>query len=436
MKPLKTEQILVVDDDFAVGDLIVAILKNSGFKHIDVVKSGEEALIALKLNPTIKDSLKKNPYDIIILDIVLPDINGFDLCAKIKKSYTNTPIMLMSGYDIKEIQFNILKCGVDDFLKKPFNPSELITRINLLLLKYKQQEDSETHIDDSFPELNLSTYNKIPYIGDKIDNYMIIDSLAFGQTSIIYKVINLETHKIFALKMLTGHSKESKEITERFTYEIEIMSKINHPSIIAFHDSGVFNDFKYLVMEYFEGVNLEELIISQGRISEQLILKIAYELADAISEIHKNDIIHRDIKLKNALFDPLTTKIKICDFGIAQLPDIRNLTNDGNVVGTPMYMAPENFHGDRATVQSDIYSYGATIYHLLTNSPPYVAKNYLDFYNKINQEPPIPISEIRPKISKTWNSLIVDKCLACNAYDRPESMESILLELTKMKLFI
>jgi len=431
---LKLLRGLVIDDDFTVRALIEKLLKYAGIEHIDTAANGDEALIALQIPAKTKDFPREVPYDIIILDVVLPDISGFDLCKKIKIYFPDLPVMLISGYDIEEIQSNILKCGADDFLSKPFNTFEMMTRVNLLILKNKSNKDTETSIDNVAVDINISQFNKIPYIGDRIDDYVILDSLALGKTTIVYKVIDLNTHEILAMKMLTAHSKEFSQIVERFDYEIEIMSKIDHPSVIRYHDSGSFDGCAYLVMEYLDGVNLEELIISQGRISEQLLLSISCDLADAISAIHSQGIIHRDIKLKNSIFTPHTGRVKLCDFGIAQLPDLRNLTNDGTIVGTPIYMAPENFKGDYATVRSDIYSFGATIYHLATNAPPHVADNHLALYNKHYSDKPVNITKIRSGFSKKWNSIIVDQCLASKPTDRPDSMENVLLELKKIKL--
>lgn len=431
---LKSLKVLVIDDDLAVRDLIEKLLKHEGIEHVDTVGSGDDALIALQIPSKTKAFPRKIPYDIIILDVVLPDISGFDLCKKIKISFPDLPIMLISGYDIEEIQSNILKCGADDFLSKPFNTFEMMTRVNLLILKNKSNKETETSIDENVVDINISNFNKIPYIGDKIDDYVILDSLALGKTTIVYKVIDLNSHEILAMKMLTAHSKEFTQIAERFDYEIKIMSKIDHPSVIRYHDSGTFNGCAYLVMEYLDGVNLEELIISQGRISEQLLLNISCDLADAISAIHGQGIIHRDIKLKNSIFTPHTGKVKLCDFGIAQLPDLRNFTHDGTIVGTPIYMAPENFKGDYATIRSDIYSFGATIYHLATNTPPHVADNHLALYNKHHNDKPAKITKIRLGFSKKWDSIIVDQCLASNPKDRPASMNSVLIELKKIKL--
>jgi len=174
------------------------------------------------------------------------------------------------------------------------------------------------------------------------------------------------------------------------------------------------------------------LIISKGHIEEGFLLDIALDLARALEEIHKKGIIHRDVKLRNSIYCPESGKVKLCDFGIAQLPDLQNLTQQGVIVGTPIYMAPENLRGSRATRQSDIYSYGATIYHLATNTPPFVAKNHAELSSQHFSKLPTPIEKIRPRLSKKWTELIVKRCLARKPEDRPQSMTEVIKSLHEL----
>lgn len=433
IKKVSNRRILAVDDDSIVGNLIQKVLNREGFDNVDIVVSAEKALVALDIPINSNFHQKETSYDLIILDVILPDINGFDLCSRIKSSLPHIPVMLISGYDISEIQSKVLQCGADDFMSKPFNTCELTTRVNLLLYKAQKTVNAETVFDESIIREGLPGEHEIPYIGDRIDNYVILDSIGLGKTSIIYKIIDVENHEILAMKMLTAHSKEFGEIVERFNYEINIMSKINHPNVIQYYAHGTHKHCTYLVMEYLDGVNLEELIIAKGRISELLLLNISLDLANGICEIHKNAIIHRDIKLKNSIYNPVSGQVKLCDFGIAQLPDTKHITQDGTIIGTPIYMAPESFRGSKANTLSDIYSYGATIYHLATNTPPYVAESNSDLYLQHMSSTPISIEAIRPEFSKRWSDLIINKCLSSDPDQRPHSMKEIIKRLQKIK---
>lgn len=433
IKQVSNKRILAVDDDPIVGKLLQNTLKREGVETVDIVDSAEKALVALDIPLNSNFHQKETYYDVIILAVVLPDINGFDLCARIKSSLPHIPVMMISGYDISEIQTRVIQCGADDFMSKPFNTCELATRVNLLLRKAHKSVNAETILEESVVREALPGEHEIPYIGDRIDNYVILDSIGLGKTSIIYKIIDIENHEILAMKMLTAHSKEFGDIVKRFNFEIDIMSRISHPNVIKYYDHGKYRQCTYLVMEYLDGVNLEELIIAKGRLSESLLLNIAVDLANGICEIHKNAIIHRDIKLKNSIYNPVSGQVKLCDFGIAQLPNTKQITQDGTIVGTPIYMAPESFRGSKANKLTDIYSYGATIYHLATNTPPFVADSNSDLYLQHISGTPTPIESIRPGFSTRWSDLIINKCLSIEPLNRPQSMKKIIKELQKIK---
>jgi len=422
-------QILVIDNDKNICKLLVDSLRENGFPYVLQAHSGKDAMKIINLpqkNETIQEF--KSNISLVITNIVLPEINGLDLCKKIKLFYKKMPVMLISGHDIPEIHKKVLDANADDFMSKPFNMIEFIARINIL---FGRQKITETQ---PFPNFFVpQSSGKIPYIGDKVDSYLIVDSIGLGKTSLIYKVMDTKTNEFYALKILSSSSLNFKEIVQRFEYEIEIMSQIDHPNVIAFHDRGTFHGSTYLVMEYLNGIDLEELLISRGRLDEKVIFAIAFDLACAINEIHDKGIIHRDIKLKNSIYTPATRQVKLCDFGIAQLPDYMRMTQDGLIVGTPIYMAPENFRGEKASLASDIYSYGATLYHLATNTPPFVAENYAKLYKQHTFATPFPIETIRPEFSFLWTNLIIDMCMAKKQNDRPKCMTDVLTFLWAIK---
>lgn len=231
------------------------------------------------------------------------------------------------------------------------------------------------------------------------------------------------------MKMLIGNPVISDYALKRFDNEIKIMSQLNHPNIIRLYDTGKYCGSKYFVMEFLEGVNLESFILTNGRLSEKFICLIALDLGNAISAIHNNGIIHRDIKPKNAIYFPGIKHVKLCDFGISQDSTPLHLTHPRTTIGTPIYMAPETFRGEPATAKSDIYSYGATMYQLITNSPPFVAENYGKLYDEHFYSKPKPIKSFRPEFSKKWSDIIINKCMATDPDDRPDSIEEILEDI-------
>ena len=347
--------ILVVDDDSFVLKLIERILIDSGFKQIKTASNGKKALKHLGLIPQDNGETGDTEIDLVVLDVLLPDTNGFEICKQIRGVNREMPVILISGYDIEEVQNKLIECGADDFLKKPFSPAELSTRVKMLLNRKKKRAYDPDLAETTRVKFNMN--HNVPFIGDNIDGYIIIDSLGWGKNSLVYKVVKADNKRTYSMKMLSKSSIEKKDTVERFKNEIDIISKVKHPNIVEFIDSGFHNDCPYLVMEYVDGVDLEEYLVTRGKIPLSAFSHIAFDIASAIDELHNRKIYHRDIKLKNILYEIKSGEAKLSDFGIAKLPDAMSTTQEGFIVGTPIYLAPEIFLGEPATIQSDIYSF-------------------------------------------------------------------------------
>ena len=423
--------ILVVDDDSFVLKLIERILIDSGFKQIKTASNGKKALKHLGLIPQDNGETGDTEIDLVVLDVLLPDTNGFEICKQIRGVNREMPVILISGYDIEEVQNKLIECGADDFLKKPFSPAELSTRVKMLLNRKKKRAYDPDLAETTRVKFNMN--HNVPFIGDNIDGYIIIDSLGWGKNSLVYKVVKADNKRTYSMKMLSKSSIEKKDTVERFKNEIDIISKVKHPNIVEFIDSGFHNDCPYLVMEYVDGVDLEEYLVTRGKIPLSAFSHIAFDIASAIDELHNRKIYHRDIKLKNILYEIQSGEAKLSDFGIAKLPDAMSTTQEGFIVGTPIYLAPEIFLGEPATIQSDIYSFGATLYHLITGSPPFVAESSLELFKKHKLEKPPAIHEIRKDVSEDWNNLVVEKCLAKDPAKRPGSMKEVISEIEKLR---
>jgi len=414
-------RVCVVDDDAAVANLIRKVLSLAGFTNFEIFPNAEEFIVRNLAGGT-------HGPDLAVIDLLLPGINGFDLCHKVKEAHPDVPVLLISGYDIEDVQARLIESGADDFLGKPFSPQELVTRIKLHLAKYAARLTRSS----TPAEHHASLRGEMPYIGDRIGRFVITDTLALGHSSLIYKVNCVSEKQIFCLKILARHAAEFTDVVARFQNEIAIMERLHHPHIRAFIDKGMHHGIPYLVMEYIEGVDLEELLIVRGKIPPRTCLFIAGGIASAIAELHAHHIIHRDIKLKNILYDTRTRGPKIIDFGIARRADSLQMTRDGFVVGTPIYMAPEIFEGESATEAADIYSFGATVYHLVTGSPPFVAETSQELYRQHHEEPPAPFRDFRSDIPEELDRIIVGECMAKRKENRPASMKSVVDRLVAL----
>ncbi|OGV50807.1 MAG: hypothetical protein A2X49_16270 [Lentisphaerae bacterium GWF2_52_8] len=427
--------ILIVDDDDSIILLIQKTLEAKGFKNISVARSGEEAIRKLRI-PHEERNWKTavlTDLSVVILDIVLPDMNGLDLCVRIKDKSSETLVILVSGFDIQDLHRRLIESNADDFLTKPFSPLELVARIDLLLEKHHKNNSARSSAAAS-AGLSTPSGHQVPHVGDKIDNYFIIDTLGWSKASVIYKVVERPGNKIYALKLLTRYSLDFEEIIMRFKHEVEIMSSVSHPNVIKFHKMGVIADCPYLLMDYVAGINLEEYLVSMGIGDLKTIFSVALQTASGIQAIHEIGIVHRDIKPKNIMIETDPVCAKLTDFGIAKyIEESNNITRDGFIVGTPLYMAPEIFRGDDASVKADIYSYGVSIYQFAAGVPPFTGKKNSELYEKHIHDIPRPIASHNPEIPKEFDELITRRCMAKSPGKRPASMQEILDKLNAIK---
>ncbi|MCJ8329722.1 MAG: protein kinase [Lentisphaeria bacterium] len=416
--------ILIVEDDESIAKLLRVILTRNGYPNVFVAHTGHDALKILGIEHPMADMASvdvcQQDIDLVITDIMLPYINGFEIC-RLTKEHVKVPVMLLTGFDIENHHARFIECGADEFLSKPVNPLELVSRIQILLDKSEREKTERV-------ELSHSQRLKIVNL-DVIADYSVTESIAWSGSSNILKA-NIDGNNV-VVKILTQQAMDYTDVVDRFTREAEIMSRFDSPYIVKLIESGVHQELPYYIMEYIEGTNLEEYLSKNHPLKFETIWTIAESLAKALKHIHDHNIIHRDIKLKNIYLDDKI--VKLGDFGIAIQEGDMRITQQGYAIGTPVYMAPEQFSEHEITHSVDIYSYGASIYHLISGSPPFIAENAVDLMRKHLDETPLQLTEYRKSIHPKWNQLIIDGCMAKRPRDRHSSMDEIIEELQELK---
>lgn len=243
-----------------------------------------------------------------------------------------------------------------------------------------------------------------PLIGQHLtDDYLILDRLGAGGMAIVYKARHLKTDRIVAVKTLR---ERDPAIMERFYREVQTLAKLKHKNIVEALDCiRTDSHHTFLVMEFVEGITLDSLIRSQGRVEKaEDIASILSQVCDALEHAHQQRIIHRDLKPANIVmmvdeFSDITAKV--LDFGIAKLQDdLQKLTSEGQALGSPLYMSPEQCMGLEITPASDVYSLGILSYQLITGELPYRSTKMLEIMSShCNPDVwPQPIYEVRPDL--------------------------------------
>lgn len=267
-------------------------------------------------------------------------------------------------------------------------------------------------------------------IGQTIANYQIMSILGKGGMGVVYKAWQASLKRFVALKILYPDLSEDTEFLQRFLREAHVAAQLSHPNIVVIHDVGTHVKYHYLAMELVTGRSLGKLIEEQKRLSLGQALELTRQVADALAMAHAMNVIHRDIKPANIMVDQ-RGKAKVLDFGIAKLlgEGAADLTVGGMLVGTPEYMSPEQWHRSaRLTARSDIYSLGATLYHMLAGRPPFTDPSPMAVAIKIVDEPPPNILEFNPALPADVVR-ILDRTLAKNPLDRYATALDLIAEI-------
>ena len=234
-------------------------------------------------------------------------------------------------------------------------------------------ENSEPQVTDSRPQAVSESVPEPHELAGKFPNLEIVSLLGRGGMGAVYLARQTSLDRIVALKVLSSGLADDPSFTERFAREAKTLAKLTHPNIVTVFDSGQCGDGSYLVMEYVEGVNLRDAILSKT-IDPARALAIVQQICDALQHAHDAGVIHRDIKPENILIDR-NGLVKIADFGLAKLLQPKaeqySLTGTRQVLGTRNYMAPEQIESPESVDhRADLYSLGVVLYELLTGELP------------------------------------------------------------------
>jgi serine/threonine protein kinase len=263
-----------------------------------------------------------------------------------------------------------------------------------------------------------------------IGNYELVDKIAEGGMGTVYRGRNLSTAEIVAVKVVPPHLLNNPVVIKRFEQEYNVARQINHPNIVKALDFGQEGNSRFLVMEFVDGESLGQKIERDGRMEEAIAIKIVTQVAQGLQKAHKQGLIHRDVKPDNILMT-LDGQAKLTDLGLVkELEADLNLTRTGRGLGTPHFMAPEQFrNAKKADVRCDIYSLGATLYMMVTGALPFMSNGPLDAWmKKINNEIDPP-RQLVPGLSERIDWAI-RRAMSPDPAQRPENCREFIEDLT------
>jgi len=239
----------------------------------------------------------------------------------------------------------------------------------------------------------------------RIGDYQILDELGSGGMGRVWRVRNVITDRIEAMKVLLPDLAGRQELAARFQREIKLMASLNHPNIAALRTAFTADNQLYMVMEYVEGTNLADKL-EKGPIAVGDAVNYISQVLSAVSYAHQQHIIHRDIKPANMMLTPQGV-IKLMDFGIARAGEERSLTMTGTTMGSLSYMSPEQVKGEATDARSDLYSVGVSLYEFVTGQRPFTATSDYSIMAAHVKEAPKPPVELHPGLPAALNEIIL-----------------------------
>ncbi len=259
-------------------------------------------------------------------------------------------------------------------------------------------------------------------LGTVFSKYKLLSKIAQGGMGIVYKAEKIDTQEIVALKVLLKENWSDSAEVKRFLREAQTASSINHPNIVRVQSVGKSQGYYYLEMPYIKGITFHDFLNENERLQPRL--KIFVQVARALHAAHQENIVHRDIKPSNILLDQMYHPY-LTDFGLAKsIVGENTLTQTGTVLGTPVYMSPEQADGSREIDHySDIYSLGVLLYECLTNQLPFDEDNLSRLYHQIIFDNPTPPREINSRVSADLEKI----CLKAMAKNRKKRYASALV---------
>ncbi|CAN5382825.1 hypothetical protein BH10BAC5_BH10BAC5_25510 [soil metagenome] len=257
-------------------------------------------------------------------------------------------------------------------------------------------------------------------VGQTINSYKILNQIAEGGMGIIYLARHNYLDRKAAIKILNTKYSNNTDIRERFLHEAKTLSVLDHPYIVKILDFGQHGEIYYIIMEFVEGITLEDHVtVKNGLIPEDKAKELFIKILSGLGYSHSKDVVHRDIKPSNIIIDTELNP-KILDFGIARLLTTDNrLTRVGGRMGSPLFMSPEQCLGKETDQQSDIYSVGVTLYETITAKHPFENDGDSDYtlQSRILNEDPLPPSYHYPLISKHME-YIISTAMSKDPYNR------------------
>lgn len=408
--------ILIADDEKNLRQMLRRILEAQGH-HIIEAENGEEALVMFCAHGP----------DMAILDVNMGEgMNGFETCGRLREDPygMSIPILFLTGMGKEEDMLQGFQQGADDYIRKPFNVTELLARVTAQLARLKRQSGR-------FAQLGEQQFRVGTIIQGNQDRYKISSRISCGGMGVIFRGYRLSDHLQVAIKTLNSTFLEDRKDIQRFLREAEATVRINHPNLASGLEVVRTQSHCFFVMKYVEGRSLAQLLDERDHLPQEEALKIVIQIATGLQHLHELGLVHRDVKPGNILVTE-QGKAVLVDMGLTKPTRAEaDLTTEGVILGTPYYLSPEQAMGENLDIRSDIYSLGATFYHAVTGTVPFRGSSTIAIINaRFMRDPEMPslyVPEIAGEISA-----IIAKMMYRSPVQRYQNPTELLRDLERV----
>jgi DNA-binding response OmpR family regulator len=354
-------------------------------------------------------------FDLVLLDYQLGDgDDGLDYLRRFREQPGFPPVIMLTAAGNEDLAVNAIKAGAADYIPKQTMTHERLTAAVQKIVEARPAPQALARPGDEPAETVPGTL--------RINGYEMLHRLAEGGAGTIYLARRQATGENVVVKVMAQRlpsGEESRE-AQRLAREYEAICRVESPRIVRLYEYGVTDGHVYLVMEYFPGGSLRDLLL--GPLPREVALSYVQQIAAALDIIHKAGILHRDLKPANTMLRT-DGSLALIDFGTAKYAagHARTLTAAGSVIGTPNYMSPEQCSGLELTPASDLYAVGVLLYEMLTGQVPYEAAMPLAVMYK-HQYAPLPqlpkdLADLQP---------LLDRLMAKHPEDRFQRARELL----------
>ena len=383
-------RVLLIDDDEDLRNLL------SRYIRAQWADAQIEAYDPLERDLPAAD-FPLSSYDVLVLDYMLGRGDGLEWLKVLKQRSDCPKVLFLTGAGNEIIAVRAMKAGADDYQRKQeLTRERLITSLRELTANPVERTVAP----------DLASRMEGHALGDRvrIPGIKILHLIGEGGTARVYLASREDDDEPLVVKILRHEIVTNKKALERFMEEYSLVERIQSRHVARIVGHGNYDNYAYLVMEFFEGGDLNKRLAGEA-VAPNEALRFFRELMFALGDIHEKGILHRDLKPQNLMFRQ-DGSLAIVDFGIAKHVDAVDMTSQGEILGTPRYMSPEQVQGRALDLRTDIYSAGVLLYQMLTGEHMFDGQTAMEVaLHHLNTSPP-PLPDNLARYQRLLDKLI------------------------------